>query len=163
MSVTLGQSDKEVHQVETNRKGEFSFNNLKPGSYSLTFRKPGLAVGKLEDVEIAEGKIRELKSGLIMHVDEGSIAFLEGSVFSPEGRIVPGVRVDIERLGADGSARKINSSVSNDDGRFSFRLSPALAKYRVTAKIGGADPVSKEIKIDGALVYRIALSLGPHK
>src|SRR5438552_4541765 len=70
VSVTLGQSDKEVHQVETNRKGEFSFNNLKPGSYSLTFRKPGLAVGKLEDVEIAEGKIRELKSGLIMHVDE---------------------------------------------------------------------------------------------
>jgi len=41
-----------------------------------------------------------------MHVDEGSIAFVEGSVFSPEGRIVPGARVDIVKLGADGSVKR---------------------------------------------------------
>ena len=161
VTVTAGQGDKNVSQVETNRKGDFSFNNLQPGIYSLTFRKPGLALGKLENVEVKAGKVNELGGGLKMHVDEGSIAFIEGSVFSPEGRIVPGARVDIVKLGADGSAKKVNSDISNGDGMFSFRLSPALATYRVTAKVGGAEPVSKEVKVDGASVYRIALNIIP--
>ena len=163
VTITVGQGDKNVGQVETNRKGVFVVSNLHPGVYSLTFRKPGLALGKLENVEVKAGRVNELGSGLIMHVDEGSIAFIEGSVFTPGGRIVPGARVDIVRLGADGSAKKVDSDISNDDGMFSFRLSPALATYRVTAKVGGAEPVSKEVKVDGASVYRIALNLAPVK
>src|SRR6266478_2410900 len=164
VTITVGQGDKNVSQVETNRKGMFVVSNLQPGTYSVTFRKPGLALGRLENVEVKAGKVNELGGGLIMHVDEGSIAFIEGSVFSPGGRIVPGARVDIVKLGADGSVKKVNSDISNDDGMFSFRLSPALATYRVTAKVGGAEPVSKEVKVEGASVYRIALNLVPtHK
>jgi len=161
VTITVGQGDKNVGQVETNRKGMFVVSNLQPGTYSVTFRKPGLALGKLENVEVKAGKVNELGGGLIMHVDEGSIAFIEGSVFSPGGRIVPGARVDIVKLGADGSVKRVDSHISNDDGIFSFRLSPALATYRVTAKVGGAEPVSKEVKVDGASVYRIALNLAP--
>jgi len=42
-----------------------------------------------------------------------------------------------------------------------FRLSPDLAKYRVSVKPAGADPIVKDVDIDGAAVYRVALSLPP--
>jgi len=57
VTVTAGQGDKNVSQVETNRKGDFSLNNLKPGIYSLTFRKPGLALGKLEMLKLRPEKL----------------------------------------------------------------------------------------------------------
>ena len=42
-----------------------------------------------------------------------------------------------------------------------FRLTPDVGKYRVTAKPSGGEPVSKDVEIDGAAVYRIALSVKP--
>jgi hypothetical protein len=50
--------------------------------------------------------------------------------------------------------------VTNDLGQFSFRLTPDPAKYRLTAK---ADHMAatKDVEIDAAMVYRVALSLIP--
>ena len=45
--------------------------------------------------------------------------------------------------------------------RSSFGLSPEPGKYRVSVKTDGAEPVSKDVEIDGAAVYRVALSLPP--
>ena len=42
-------------------------------------------------------------------------------------------------------------------------LTPDVAKYRITAKPNGGDPVSKDIEIDGAAVYRLALSIKPRE
>jgi hypothetical protein len=69
--------------------------------------------------------------------------------------------VDVARIGADGSAKKLGSTVTTESGQFVFKLAPSLAKYRLTAKVEGADPVSKEIDVDGAEVYRVALNLKP--
>jgi hypothetical protein len=38
-------------------------------------------------------------------------------------------------------------------------LSPDQAKYRVSVKAGAGEPVTKDVDIDGAAVYRVALSL----
>jgi hypothetical protein len=116
-------------------------------------------VGTIEDVEVKAGKTQSLGDHLVLGIDEGSIAFIRGSVFNQDDRSVPNVRIELARIEGDGIARKIDGRVTNEIGSFVFRLSPEVAKYRVTAKPNGGDPVSKDIEIDGAAVYRVALSL----
>ena len=44
-----------------------------------------------------------------------------------------------------------------------FRLMPERGRYRLTAKADGAAPTTEEVNIDGAAIYRVALSLRPKK
>jgi hypothetical protein len=161
VDVIARQGEREVTRVASNNKGDFMLAGLAPGRYGLTFRKPGLSVGTLEDIEVRAGKTLELPDRLILKVDEGTLAFLRGSVFNAAGRSVEGVRVELARLQADGTTKKLDSRISNETGSFVFRLTPEAAKYRVTVKADGTAPVSKDVEIDGAAVYRVALSLTP--
>ncbi|HYX42584.1 MAG TPA: carboxypeptidase-like regulatory domain-containing protein [Pyrinomonadaceae bacterium] len=159
ISVVVRADEREVSRTTTDSSGRFEINNLAPGRYSITFRKQGLRTAELKDYEISPGKVRSLGDRVYLPVDEGSIAFLKGSVFTADGRSVEGAQVELARVLADGSAQKIDGRVTNDAGEFSFRLTPAAARYRVTARLGHAPPVAKEIEIEGAAVFRIALSL----
>lgn len=94
-----------------------------------------------------------------MSIDEGSIAFIRGSVFNQDDRSVPNVRIELAKIQDDGTAKKIDGRITNEIGAFVFRLAPDAAKYRVTARPNSGEPVSKDIEIDGAAVYRIALSV----
>ena len=132
---------------------------MAPGIYGLTFRKPGLSIGTIEDIEVKAGKTRSLGDRLILTIDEGSIAFLSGSVFAANGRSVPGAKVELARILEDGSIKKIDARLTTETGSFKFRLSPDAAKYRVSVKPEGADAVTKDVEIDGAAVYRVALNL----
>lgn len=159
--VVARQGEREVAHATTDRKGEFTLSGLAPGIYGLTFRKAGLSAGTLEGVEVRAGKMRELSDHLIMKVDEGTLAFIRGSVFNAEGRSVPGARVEIARLASDGTAKKIDGRITSETGSFVFRLLPETAKYRITVKANGAEAVSKDVEVDGAAVYRVALSISP--
>lgn len=161
VKVVASQGEREVGRAITNRKGEFVIAGLEPGSYGLTFHKPGLSTGTLEGVEVRAGKVRSLADHLILKIDEGSIAFLRGSVFTPGGRSVRGARVELARLEADGTPKKIDGRLTSESGEFVFRLTPEAAKYRVTVKVEGAETATKDVEIDGAAVYRVALSLQP--
>lgn len=161
VSVEVRNGDKQVARTTTDGKGSFRIDGLAPGVYSLVFSKHGFSTGTLSNVEIRAGKIRELNDKLVLTIDEGSLAFLRGSVFDPVGRSVPGVRIELLRVSADGTEKKIDGRLTNESGQFVFRLTPEAAKYRVRAKIDGAEPVSKDVEIDGAAIYRIALSLKP--
>ncbi len=96
---------------------------------------------------------------MVLTIDEGSIAFIRGSVFNGAGRSVPNAKVELARIQEDGTAKKIDGRVTTETGTFVFRLSPEAAKYRVTVRPEGAEAVSKDVPIDGAAVYRVALSL----
>ena len=159
VTVVVRRGDTEVTRVETQKGGDFSVARLTPGIYGLTFRKPGLSIGTIEDVEVKAGKTRSLGDRLLLTIDEGSIAFLSGSVFSADGRSVPGAKVELARILDDGSAKKIDGRLTTETGSFKFRLSPDAAKYRVSVKAEGAEPVTKDVDIDGAAVYRVALNL----
>jgi hypothetical protein len=159
VEVVASLGDREIRRTTTNRKGEFLIAGLAPGSYGLTFRKPGLSVGRLESVEVRAGKTRSLPDRLILTVDEGSIAFVRGSVFTAEGRSVAGARVEIARLQPDGSAKKIDGRVTNETGLFVFRLLPETAKYRISVWSGGVGPVMKDVEVDGPARYNVALQL----
>jgi hypothetical protein len=163
VAVTVRRGDEEVARRETNAKGEFEFQGLAPGTYGLTLRKAGLEVGRMEDVEVRAGRTVSLKDRLYLGVDEGAIAHIRGSVFDASGRSVNQAKVELARVEADGSLRKLDSRVSNGTGSFAFRLSPERARYRLTAKADGAEPATEEVSIDGAAIYRVALSLHPKK
>ena len=159
VTVVIRQGEREVNRVATDKSGAFVIQRLPPGRYALTFRKPGLSVGTIENVEVKGGKTRSLGDRLILTIDEGSIAFIRGSVFNQEGRSIAGAKVELARIQEDGSAKKIDGRVTNETGSFVFRLTPEPAKYRVTVKPNGAEPVSKDVEVDGAAVYRVALSV----
>ncbi|MDT5157131.1 MAG: hypothetical protein QOH51_1488 [Acidobacteriota bacterium] len=161
VSVHVRRGEEEVAQAVTNSKGEFEIRGLMPGTYGLTLRKAGLQVGKMETVEVRAGKTVSLKDHLYLPVDEGSIAHLRGSVFSADGRSLSGARVELSRVEADGSVKKIDSRVANGTGSFAFRLPPGRARYRVTAKADGMEPATQDVDIDGAAIFRVALSLNP--
>ena len=157
----LRQGEREVSRHLTDKGCSFLIQRLPPGIYGLTFRKPGLSVGTVESLEVKAGKTRSLGDRLILTIDEGSIAFLRGSVFNEGGRSVRGVRVELAKIQEDGSAKKIDSRVSNETGSFVFRLKPEAAKYRVTAKPNGLEPVARDVEVEGAAVYRVALTFAP--
>jgi carboxypeptidase family protein len=159
VTVVVRRGDKEVTRSTTDKNGDFLVSRLTPGIYGVTFRKPGLSIGSLEDIEVKAGKTRSLGDRLILTIDEGSIAFLSGSVFNPAGRSVPNAKVELSRILEDGTTKKIDSRVTTETGSFKFRLSPELGKYRVSVKAEGSEPVTKDVEIDGAAVYRVALNL----
>ena len=161
VAVILRQKDHEVRRAETDRKGEFTLARVPAGTYGLTFRKAGLAVGSIENVEVKAGKTRSLGDHLFLEVDEGAIAFIRGSVFSEGGRSVPGVRVELARIVSDTSMDKLDSRITGETGEFVFRVPPEAAKYRVTLKADKAESVSKDVEVDSALVYRVALTYKP--
>lgn len=161
VAVVVRQGEREVTRVTTNNGGDFSVLGLAPGVYGLTFRKPGLSVASIESVSVTPGKPRSLSDRLYLTIDEGSIAFIKGSVFSDNGRSIPGVRVELTRVLEDGSLKKIDGRVTNETGQFSFRLGPDAGKYRLTAKADRMLAATKDVDVDGAVVYRVALTLLP--
>lgn len=163
VSVVLRRGDVEVARATTNAKGEFEFKGLEPGTYALTLRKAGLQVGRMEDAEVRAGKTLSLKDRLFLPLDEGALVFIKGSVFNAAGRSLGGANVELTRADADGSFKKLDSRVSNATGSFSFKLMPGQARYRLTAKADGMEATSEEVNVEGAAIYRVALSLKPKK
>src|SRR5215217_4400992 len=161
VTVVVRRGEAEVTRSTTNKDGDFLVSKLTPGIYGVTFRKPGLSIGSIEDVQVKAGKTRSLGDRLVLTIDEGSIAFLSGSVFNAAGRSVPNAKVELSRILEDGTTKKIDSRVTTETGSFKFRLSPDAGKYRVSVKADGSEAVSKDVEIDGAAVYRVALSLPP--
>jgi hypothetical protein len=160
VTVVVRRGETEVTRSTTDKSGEFLVSRLTPGTYGLTFRKPGLSIGSIEDVEVKAGKTRSLGDRLILTIDEGSIAFLSGSVFNADGRSVPNAKVELSLILEDGSTKKIDGRITTETGSFKFRLGPEAAKYRVSVKTNG-EPITKDVEVDGAAVYRVALSLPP--
>ncbi len=163
VTVLVRRGETEVARTTTSKNGDFVVSQLQPGKYGLTFRKPGLSIGTMEDIEVKAGKTRSLGDRLVLTIDEGSIAFVSGSVFNADGRSVPNAKVELFRILEDGSAKKIDGRITTETGSFKFRLSPDVGKYRVSVKSDGAEPISKDVEIDGAAVYRVALSIPPRQ
>ena len=159
VTVVVRRGDTEVTRSSTDKNGDFLVSKLTPGKYGVTFRKPGLSIGSLEDIEVKAGKTRSLGDRLVLTIDEGSIAFLSGSVFNAAGRSVANAKVELLRILEDGSTKKIDSRITTETGSFKFRLSPDPGKYRVSVKAEGSEPVTKDVEIDGAAVYRVALNI----
>ena len=157
-TITARQDGEDVKSATADAKGNFVLEGLKPGNYNLLFSANGYGSGVLYNVEIKKKKTNDLGERLILTVDRGTQVIIKGSVFAPDGRSIGGAEIKIERVSSDGSTKKIGSSIASYSGEFTFRFTESAAKYRVTASMKGAT-ASKEIEVDGAAIYRLALTL----
>ena len=161
VTVTIRQGEREAAVTRTNAKGEFVVHGLDPGVYGLTLRKPGLSIRSMEQIEVKAGKVRSVGDKLFLPIDQGSLAFVRGSVFNAEGRSVRGARVELALIQPDGSTKKIDGRISNEVGFFVFRLTPERARYRITVKADGMQTATQDVEVEGASRNNIAITLNP--
>ena len=158
VSVTARFKGQDVKSVKTDSKGNFELTGLEPGVYNFVFEKAGYGSGIKYNVEIKSGKIISLGDNLALMVDQGTLVILNASVFNQDGRSITGARVEVERINADGSTKKIATGYTSVSGEFTLRQPEGTAKYRITATMKGVS-ASKEITVDSAGRYSTAITL----
>jgi hypothetical protein len=156
VTVTVMEGEREIKSVLTNRKGDFVLSDLPPGIYSIRIRKPGFSIGTIEKVEVRAGKTNTLKDRLLP-ADEGSFAFIRGTVFDAAGMSIKGIKVELGRVGLNGTVKNLDSRYTDISGSFSFRLPIEKTKYQVSVKLGN-ELFTKTLDVEGAAIYRVALS-----
>jgi hypothetical protein len=87
---------------------------------------------------------------------------LRGSVFSSEGYSARGARIEIGKVNADGSIRKLAETDTDDLGEFSFLQPEGRAKLRITATLKEFKG-TKDIDVDSAMVYRFTVTIAVPK
>lgn len=157
-AVTARKDGKDVRSVTADSKGNFRLEGLAEGTYNILFEAKGYSSGVKFGVEIEGGKVRDLGDRLILAVDRGTLVIIQGSVFHRDGTSIAGAKVQIEELRADGSKRSLGTINTSISGEFSFRRKEGPARLRITASHRGAS-ASKEIEVDSAAIYRVALTL----
>jgi hypothetical protein len=158
VAVILLEGDREVTRVQSDKRGDFAISHVAPGVYSVRLRKPGLMVGTIDDVAVKAGQTRTLGDRLYLSVDPGSLALINVSVFDQNGRSVPDVRVDLMKIISDNQVEKIDTHETDESGQFIFRLPPAPAKYRLIIMASDAEHVTKDVEIEQAARYSVALT-----
>lgn len=156
-TVTARQSGKDIKTVRADAKGSFQMTGLQSGVYTFVFDADGYASGSMAGVEV-KGGVRDLGDRLILMPDQGSQVIINGSVFYKEGTSLGGAKIEIERQNADGSWKKVTTLYTTIQGEFTFRQPEAAAKFRITAKYKGAEG-SKEVEVNTAAIYRLAITL----
>lgn len=157
-SITVTKDGNDVKSTRSTSDGTFQIQGLDAGSYGLRVEAQGYASGSLFSVEIKKNKVRDLGDKLFLKIDQGTQVVLRGSVFFKEGTSVTGAKVELEKVNSDGSIKNLGSTYSSVSGEFIFRQPDQAVKYRVTAKYNGISG-SKEITVDNAAVYRLAITL----
>ena len=155
VTVTVRIGEEDVASAVTDKKGEFVISGLKPGSYSVSFRKSGYNSGILRrKVTVGHGVV-ELGDRLVLQVDQTLFAYVRGSVFDPVGRSVQGAKVELWRLYTDGKAKRIKETYSGESGEFVFKLPADVTNYRVKVLVERAEPDERDVTVDGAEIYRL--------
>lgn len=157
-TITARRKSVDVKSVKSDGKGNFVIEGLEAGVYNLVFDGKGYSSSVLYNVEVKKNKLRELPDRLILAVDQGTLVIIKGSVFNQDGRSVTGAEVTIEKINSDGSTRKMGSVYTNVSGEFTFRQPEGAAKFRLTAKLKDAES-SKEVDVESAAIYRLAITL----
>ena len=157
-SVTARLKGQDVKSVKSDAKGSFEMTGLEPGVYNFIFEKSGYSAGIKYNVEIKKKSTVDLGDRLILMIDQGSLVLINGSVYNQDGRSITGAKIEIEKVNSDGSTKKIGNGYTNVSGEFTFRQPDGSAKFRVTASFKGISD-SKEVSVDSAGVYRLAITL----
>lgn len=157
-SVTARRKGVDLKTVKGDSKGNFVIEGLESGRYNLVFEAPGYSSGVLYNVEVRKNKVSDLGDRLMLSTDQGTQVIVKGSIFFKEGTSVTGAKVELEKVNADGTTQKLGSAMTNISGEFTFRRPEGAAKLRVTAKFKGISG-SKEIEVDQAAIYRLAITL----
>lgn len=156
-TITARLKGQDVKSVKTDAKGNFQMTGLESGVYNFVFERNGYASGIKYNVEI-KSSVVNLGDNLVLMVDQGALVILNGSVFNQDGRSITGAKIEVERINADGSTKKIATAYTNYSGEFTLRQPEGSAKFRVTATFKGISG-SKEVSVDSAGRYSFSINL----
>jgi Carboxypeptidase regulatory-like domain len=157
-TVTARQNGQDMRSATTGAKGEFLITGLDPGFYNISFDAKGYSLGVKYNVEVKQNKTVDLGERLIMQIDRGTQVIVKGSVFFKDGTSVQYAKVDVEKINADGTTKKIGSFTANIYGEFTFRQPEGPAKFRITVHHKDST-ATKELEVETAAIYRLAISL----
>lgn len=157
-SITARKNGADVKSVTADGKGNFVLDGLEAGVYNIVFDAPRYSAGVLYNVEIKKKKVSDLGDRLILTPDQGLFVIVRGSVFYKEGVSLPGAKVEVEEVNADGSTKKLGSTLTNISGEFVYKRPEGAAKLRVKASFKGVTD-SKDIEVNSAMIYRLAITL----
>ena len=157
-TITARQNGKEIKSAKSGAKGEFTLDGLESGVYNIAVEAKSYAAGVLYNVEVKQGKIRDLGNRLLLAGDKGTQVIIIGSVFYKSGYSAGGAKVELQRVNADGSVKTIAEAYSDIAGEFSFRQPEGSAKFRLKATLQKGSG-SKDLDVDSAAIYRLAISL----
>jgi len=158
VTITARKDGSNIKSTTTDRKGQFKLGGLSPGLYNLVFEKDGYSGGVLYDVVIKKKKTNNLGARLVLTVDQGTLVIIEASVFNENGFSLYGAKLVVEEIMEDGTAKKVDSGVSSQDGDAVFRFPVGARKYRITASAKGVE-ASKTVEVEEPALYRTAITL----
>ncbi len=157
-TITARQNGKDIKSTRSSNKGQFVLDGLESGVYNIAVEAKSYATGVLYNVEVKSGKMRDLGDRLLLAGDKGTQVIIIGSVFYKSGHSAVGAKVELQRVNADGSVKKIGEAFSDLAGEFSFRQPEGSAKFRLKATLQkGAG--SKDLDVDSAAIYRLSILL----
>lgn len=158
---TNAENKEDKRETKSDDKGDFGFDALPAGHYSLSLEKQGYKTFTTRKLEVAAGETTKLSSAVELSREGEPYAVIRGAVFRGPGFTMPSATVTIERI--DGGKKFKQETLSQEGGEFAFRLKSEKAKYRVTATARGFQPASIEIEIDGDEARNVSLTLQPLK
>jgi len=147
-------------ETTTDEGGWFVLSELAPGRYALVVSSPDHEPAVVRSLEVKAGRETALKSPVRLRRAE-EYAVISGATFDPNGFLLPGVRVVLERLPLEGEKvppLKLEQ-VSNSSGEFAFRVPGERGRYRLTATAGGYEPEVQIVEVGGLERRRVALRL----
>lgn len=157
-TITARLKGEDVKTTKSDAKGYFVLDGLDTGIYNIVFERNGYSTGIRYNVEVKSGVVNDLGEKLILSLDPGTQVIVKGSVFDKNGRSVFGAKIEIQRINADGSTKKVGSGYTSESGEFTFKFPEASAKFRIIASAKGTKG-SKDIEVESASIYRLAISL----
>lgn len=157
-TVTARLNGQDMKSATTGTKGEFVITGLEAGMYNIAFDAKGYSLGVRYNVEVKSNKTVDLGERLIMQTDRGTQVIVKGSVFYKDGTSISFAKVDVEKIHADGTTKKMGTLTANIYGEFTFRQPEGAAKFRITARHKDTT-ASKELEVETAAIYRLAISL----
>ena len=157
VQATSAENKEDKRETKSDDKGDFGFDALPAGRYSLSFEKQGYKTFVTRKLEVAAGETTKLSSDVELSKEGAPYAVIRGAVFRGPGFTLPDATVTIERI--DGGKKFKQETISQDGGEFAFRLKAEKATYRVTATAPGFQPASVEIEIAGDEARNVALTL----
>ena len=158
---TNAEHKEDKRETKSDDKGDFEFDALPAGRYSLLFEKQGYKTFITRKLEVAAGETTKLSSAVELSREGEPYAVIRGAVFRGSGYTLPNATLTIERI--DGGKKFKQETVSQEGGEFAFRLKAEKAKYRVTATARGFQPASIEIEVAGDEARNVSLTLQPLK
>jgi uncharacterized membrane protein len=158
---TNAENKEDKRETKSDDKGDFEFDALPAGRYSLSFEKQGYKTFTTRKLEVAAGETTKLSGAAELSREGDPYAVIRGAIFRGQGFTLPNATVTIERI--DGGKKFKQETVSQEGGEFAFRLKAEKAKYRVTATARGFEPASIEIEVGGDEARNVALTLQPVK